>query len=218
MTDPTTFWKVASTFPANKEDVYPEHTIAQQFDSHRGKVVVEYGCGGGSDALSFLRRGCSVYACDIVPENIATTAARAAEAKLDTRLRTVFLRESAKIPIESATANVISSHGVIHHIERPAPVLDEFYRIMKPNGLLYIMFYTERLFRENETTVRELMNTHNISEQEAFGWITDGQGCPHADFYTEAAAKDLIQSAGFTYVDNYTYHKGLFQTHRAQKA
>ena len=67
------FWVSASTFPGDKEAVYPEHGIVQEFDKHTGKLVYEYGCGGGSDVMSYLRRGNKVYATDIVPDNIYLT-------------------------------------------------------------------------------------------------------------------------------------------------
>src|SRR2546429_6246154 len=69
-------WARAANFPANKETVYPEHAEVQEFDLNAGKTVLEYGCGGGADALSYLRRQCRVWYVDVVPENVQRATER----------------------------------------------------------------------------------------------------------------------------------------------
>lgn len=208
------FWKCAGTFPPDKENVYPEHVKAQEFDQHKGKVVLEYGCGGGSDTMSYLRRGCTVHACDIVPDNIRMTVARAKAEKFPAtaRLNMHWLKESAKIPVDDKTVDVASAHGVLHHIKDAVPALKEMRRTMKKGGLVYVMLYTERLFSENEATVKQLMEAHGIAKEQAFGWITDGQGCPYTIPYTEKEGREFLSSAGFKQISAYEYHNGLFRT------
>src|SRR4030067_2872760 len=74
--DPREFWKKAASYPESKEDYYPEHAAVQEFNQYTGKRVLEYGCGGGSDALSYLRRGNTVAYLDIVPSNVIVTSPR----------------------------------------------------------------------------------------------------------------------------------------------
>lgn len=217
------FWKVAATFPPNKEEVYPEHTIAQEFDSMLPDItVLEYGCGGGSDALSFLRRSCRVTAVDVQPNNVATTELRVREdtdgSVFRTRLTTHVLERSQVIPVGSASFDVISAHGVLHHIQRPIvnEVVAEFARLLKPGGWLYVMLYTVQLAMEQRETVAKLQKQHGLSYGEALGWAIDGHGCPWAEVYTSGEAATLLASGGFTVRSAYTYHGGLFCTYRAQ--
>lgn len=254
------FWRVASTFPPNKEDVYPEHAIAQEFDSlPANSLVLEYGCGGGSDALSFLRRGHRVVAVDINPNNIASTGARIRDTDAlgyHERYATWLLLKSDEIqplasamgegetgmPAASPTVNdvasrevldlaldgslkdgnlfdVASSHGVLHHIPQPlvGRVVAEVFRLLKPGGRFYAMLYTPQLERSHAGAMNDLMKKYALSPEEAFGWCTDGEGCPWAEAYSDSKARALFEGAGFEVVSVFEYHEGFFKTFRLMK-
>lgn len=209
-------WTCAAGFPPDKESVYPDHARAQQFDHHKGKTVLEYGCGGGADAMSYLRRGCYVYFADVVPWNVATASTRIAKCGLAEKARAVHLRKSSEIPLDAESVDVISSHGVLHHIEDPAPVLDEFFRILRPRGHLYVMLYTETLRARADSFVRTFVERGQLSEAEAFCWFTDGQGTPYARPYTEQEGFDFLKAGGFKPVGRpVVYNNGDFRTFKA---
>lgn len=206
-------WTRASDFSADKESVYPEHAKAQEFDLVRGKRVLEYGCGGGSDAMSYLRRGCEVTYVDIVPSNVEAAGARIAAAGLTEHAQGLVIEESDRIPVDSGTFDVVSAHGVLHHIEHPLLVLKEFFRVLKPRGVLYVMLYTESLWERGRPTIDALTRSGKMGELEAFGCFTDGDGTPYARHYTEADGKALLAEAGFKVRDEVVeYNKGDFRT------
>lgn len=211
------FWQVASTFPPDKEIVYPAHRQAQEFDKWEQATVLEYGCGGGADACSYLRRGCTVWATDIVAANVEMTTARARAAQLDGQLNAILLADSTVLPIEAASVDVASSHGVLHHIRDPRPVLREIRRVLKPAGRLYVMLYTEKLFDDLKEQTRTFAVNNKISWQEAFGWATDGPGCPWAVPYTEGQGRLLLKETGFSVTSTFDYNNGQFRTFRAIK-
>lgn len=215
------FWKLAATFPPNKEEVYPEHALAQQLDLlTRGVSVLEYGCGGGSDTLSFLRRGCLVTAVDIQPNNIATTQLRVRDdddgIAMKRRLTTHVLDHSEVIPVGDGTFDVASAHGVLHHIRRPIvdAVVKEIRRTLRKGGRFYAMLYTPRLETEHREETERLRKQHGLSYEEALGWSIDGHGCPWAEAYTEQQARELFVPAGFEIVSTFDYHDGRFRTYR----
>lgn len=210
------FWKRAGAYPADKESVYPDHAIAQELDKHTGKCVLEYGCGGGSDAMSYLRRGCYVTFVDIVPENVDATKARIGD-QWPGKWDGLALHASDIIHVEYDSYDVASSHGVLHHIEYPLPVLRELWRVLKPGGMLYVMLYTEVLRKSFEVQIAEHREKHGISEEEAFGWCTDEQGCPYARAYTPDEGWELLREAGFDRFNSFTYEKDIFRTFRAVK-
>lgn len=210
------FWKVAAGFPVDKENVYPEHGKAQEFDAIVNTSVLEYGCGGGSDTLSFLRRGNNVYFADIVPGNVAITQNRAAEAGYSSKARGILLTASDTIPLKDASVGVVSSHGVIHHIPSPSSVLIELHRVLKPRGMIYIMLYTEKLRRDLDDEVQR-WRAKGLSETEAFGHATDGDGCPYSRYYTDAEGRDLLTNCGFTVTSTFEYVNGQFRTFRGVK-
>jgi len=209
------YWKTASEFPLNKEEVYPAHSQVQEFDLHHGKCVLEYGCGSGSDTLSYLRRGNRVTALDIVPENITVVKKNAERAGFgDQILATILLQGSYPIPLQNETFDIVSSHGVLHHIVNPVPVVEEFYRILKPGGLVYVMLYTEHAARHFSAAIDQLVSTRGISMYESFGWTMDGEGTPYAKPYLEAEGYDLLESVGFKITKTTLFNNDFFRTYK----
>jgi SAM-dependent methyltransferase len=210
-------WKRAASFPTSKEDYYPEHAKVQEFDAHVGKRVLEYGCGGGSDTVSFVRRGNSVTYADVVPMNVEATFRRLTALKYDgvTEGRTLLV--GAPLPFADASFDVISAHGVLHHIPDPLPMLREMRRVLKPGGLLYVMLYTEGYFKELQPRIAQLQRDKHLSFEEAAGWCTDAEGVPWSMFYTENQGRVLLESAGFRVLQAPLWNKGCFRTFKAEK-
>jgi SAM-dependent methyltransferase len=201
------FWVSASTFPGDKEKVYPDHGVVQEFDKHHGKQVYEYGFGGGSDVMSYLRRGNYVTATDIVPENIKVATERIYKAGFDdSQFSLILLEDSYPIPLPDNHLDIASSHGVLHHILDPKPVIEEIHRILKPDGLFYCMLYTEVMedYFNEMGMISGFMQRHGIDYNEAFGYCTDGVGTPYSRSYTPEQAIELICPIGFV-LEDYTY-------------
>ncbi len=214
-------WCRAANFPADKENVYADHAAVQEFSLHAGKRVLEYGCGGGSDALSYLRRGCTVWYVDIVPSNVEATRRRIQEASVAPngyieRAFAVTIQASDEIPVASEDFDIVNAHGVLHHIEDPRPVLETFHRILRPGGLLYVMLYTEHLWDYHYNDAMRLVEMEKCeSIFEAFGWCTDDTGTPYAKPYTEATGRELIEGVGFRVLSAKTYNQDWFRTFKA---
>lgn len=187
---------------------------------HMDQDVLEYGCGGGSDAMSWLRRGNRVTYADVVPFNVETAGQRITAAGLRDRAMSLLLADSAPIPLDDAHYDVISSHGVLHHIaseEMRDKVMGEFYRVMRPGGTLYVMLYTEHLRDRLDVKVTNLMMFKGLREEEAFCWLTDEPGCPYAIPYTEEQGWAYIEKAGFKRVTSMLYNNNDFRTFIAVK-
>ncbi len=210
-------WRLASRFPLDKEAYYPEHGGVQEFDHHTGKRCFDYGCGGGPDTVSFLRRGNEVWYGDIVPENLQITTDRITARGFGTRAHAVFLQDSAPIPIESDSLDLVSAHGVLHHIETPAPVVEEFYRVLSPGGLCYIMLHSEMLWERLLPEVRRRVVSGAYKNMEAaFCSLTD-YGAPYARAYTDAEGRQLLEDAGFAVETSRVWNKSDFRTFKARK-
>ena len=214
-------WQSAGSYPFDKEAYYPEHAEVQEFGLYSGRAVLEYGCGGGSDARSYAVRGALVTACDIVPENLAVAASRFGEiVQPDEKFvmpSFVHLAASSPLPFESESFDVITSHGVVHHIVEPDPVMAEFTRVLVPGGVCYLMLYTEGLWDNFAKQIKCLVAKHGVTEREAFAWCTDGAGAPYARPYTEAEGQDLLARAGLKTEKVTTWNHGLFRTFKARK-
>ena len=168
--------------------------------------------------MSYLRRGCRVVLADIVPGNVERAMTRIRESGLSDKALGVVLEQSDVLPlIPDGQFDVVSSHGVLHHIREPLSILQEFFRVMKGGGNLYVMLYTETLRAEMDAPVRELCMQHGITPDEAFGWCVDGRGCPYARRYTDEEGRAFLKEAGFIVRDSYETNGGRFRTFRAIK-
>lgn len=211
-------WQVASTFPLTKEQVYPELAEVQEFDEHHGKEVMEYGCGAGSDSLSYLRRGNFVTCCDIVPGNLYAARVNIEKDGFLKNAEFQLLEDSYPLPFEDNTFDLINSNGVIHHIPEGAKVIEEFHRVLKPDGLCYIMLYTEMLWDRFADIIKKFQEEAGAKDEfEAFCWCTDGKGTPYARKYTEAEGVELLEKAGFKVLKTQVYNKDDFREYKAVK-
>lgn len=207
-------WARAAEFPASKEASYPRgedgspgHADAQEFEAQRGKRVLEYGCGGGSDTLSYLRRGCDVTYVDIVPGNVEATAAYVASEGYTARAKGIVIEESDRIQMPSGIYEVASAHGVLHHIPRADLVLRELRRLLKPGGLLFAMLYTEHLEARFAEQIAKTVEIAGVSREEAACWCYDGHGTPWARTYTAQEGEALINRCGFKLLDTREYNR-----------
>lgn len=214
-------WKRAADFPPNKEFVYPEHAKVQEFVMNSQKRVLEYGCGGGADTLSYLRRLCHVWYVDVVPENIQRTTERAIQAGKKDHAFGLLLQDSAPIPLGGNYFDVVNCHGVLHHIADPemvTRVLAEFFRVLKSGGALYLMLYSEIMYAHFRPTIHALLAQKRCTtDEEAFGWCSDGEGVPYARYYTEPEGTFLLKAAGFTSISSVLYNQKFFRTFKAVK-
>lgn len=212
-------WECASEFPPDKEAVYLEHGKVQEFDLIHNQKIYEYGCGGGSDVMSYLRRDNFVTATDIVPKNIeiATNRIQTLLPEKIGNANLVLLQDSYPLPFDDNSFDVVSSHGVLHHLKEPNGVMKELYRVCKPGGSIYIMVYTDLLWQHHLPMIQQLMSTRGIDQYEAFSWCTDGEGTPYSRCYTAVEACDFVESVGFTVVDFNYWLQDLFITVKGTK-
>lgn len=103
--------------------------------------VVDFGCGYGLFAVAAAARTRGlVYAIDLEPEMIAATAGKANSLGL-VNLRTIlrdFVAAGTGLPDGSVTYAMLFN---ILHAERPLSLLQEAYRVLKPNGKVGFMHW-----------------------------------------------------------------------------
>lgn len=214
------FWGKASDFPPDKESVYPDHAAAHEFDEQAKGKVLEYGCGGGSDTVSLLRRGAQVTFVDISPRNMETTRERLRRDFNDYNAAGVLvkrhfgftLEQSEDLPFDDCLFDSINCHGVLHHIpeETMHKVIDSMFRVLRPGGCLYAMLYTEHLRQVCDRSIQTMMRDSGYTEEQALSMNTDGGGI--ARWYTEETGRALFEQHGFEFVKANTYNNGDFRT------
>lgn len=113
-------------------------TVAQ-FGAFEGKDLLEIGCGIGTDGVEFAKRGARYFGIDLTPNSIRLARERFALFNVAGRFEVANAEE--RIPYGDETFDHIYSFGVIHHSPRTQAIVNEMYRVLRPNGTFTVMVY-----------------------------------------------------------------------------
>jgi len=105
-----------------------------------GQVVADYGCGPGGLAVELARRvGPSgrVLAVDINRDFLARTRALCDEQGLGDRVDARQM-EGERIPVDDADVDRVVCKNVLEYVPDPEATVREFYRIVKPGGIVHV--------------------------------------------------------------------------------
>jgi len=118
-----------------------------------GHHLLDLGCGFGRHAFEALRRGAHVTACDMaVPElsevrNIAGAMYDGDEVPAGVTT-TLANGDATRLPFADASFDRIIASEVMEHVPNDIDALNEFYRVLKPGGVVAVTvptFLPERI-------------------------------------------------------------------------
>ena len=120
---------------------FPKKTIPKLLDHIRDKVVLDYGCGPGYQAVAMAREGAkSVVGIDIIQAWLDSGRALAAENKCDDRVSfseaKSFLGDSSK----RGKFDVVLCCGSFEHFEDSAKELANMKSLTRPGGRILVTF------------------------------------------------------------------------------
>jgi SAM-dependent methyltransferase len=102
-----------------------------------GGRVLDYGCGRGEAVALGLALGVDIWGADAYSgaySFFATSIVREAQARIG------LIDSAGHAPYPDAHFDLIFSNQVIEHVEEPAPVIADIYRLLKPGGVLIAVF------------------------------------------------------------------------------
>ncbi len=98
----------------------------------RGKVVLDLGCGDGSNAIRLAQHGAQVYAVDLSAGMVATARQKAEQAGLAGQVYTQQM-SAEYLGFADASFDYVFGHSVLHHTDL-AISRREIARILRPGG------------------------------------------------------------------------------------
>jgi ubiquinone/menaquinone biosynthesis C-methylase UbiE len=113
-------------------------TVAK-FEAYKGKAMLEIGCSIATDGLEFAKRGANYTGADLTPD--AIELARERFGLFGVPGKFVVANAEEKLPFPDETFDHAYSFGVIHHSPKPARIVAEIHRVLKPGGTITIMLY-----------------------------------------------------------------------------
>lgn len=99
-------------------------------DDLAGRTVLDLGCGGGLLSKPLVEAGARVLGCDLSLGSLAQARKH---------VKGVFVNADVlRTPFASACADLVLLADVLEHLERPAEVLREAARLLRPGGLVFV--------------------------------------------------------------------------------
>jgi ubiquinone/menaquinone biosynthesis C-methylase UbiE len=99
----------------------------------KGSTILDAGCGDGFGSLLLAESSYHVTGIDIAEKMID----RAKETRIHSNLH--FEKgDLTKLPLEKSSKDAIMAINSIEWVEQPLDVLDEFHKVLKPGGKLFL--------------------------------------------------------------------------------
>ena len=114
-------------------------------DRTRDKDVLDYGCGVGLEALQYAKNGNRVTVADIAVDN--TLLAERVLGLEGHKCQRRLIHQRAPFIDTQERFDVIHCCGVLHHIPNAVEVVEFMSGLLRPNGELRLMVYSDRAWR-----------------------------------------------------------------------
>ena len=145
-----------------------------QIKNFKNKNVLEVGCGIGTMASYFAKKGTNYTGIDLSDKSIIITKKRFEAFKLKGNIFQANCEELSKYFIKGKKFDLIFSFGVIHHTPNISKAISEMKKLMNKNSILKIMIYSKNSYKNfliNESLERyerkdnvPIANTYSIED------------------------------------------------------
>ena len=132
-----------NSFLSLRRDIYWRKALARAVRLNGRSVVLDVAIGTAEVALEICRHHpqASVVGVDFSPAMLAVGKRKIVAHGMADRI-TVSAGDGRWLPVRSASVDAVTISFGIRNIEERHLVLDEFYRVLKPGGQLFIMEFS----------------------------------------------------------------------------
>jgi SAM-dependent methyltransferase len=108
------------------------------FSAHRGRAVLDVGCGAAVDLARFARAGAVVTGVDLTASAIGLAQANFAQQGLHGAFQ---VADGERLPFPDESFDLVFAHGVVQYTASPRRLVDECRRVLKPGGEAIFQVY-----------------------------------------------------------------------------
>ena len=109
------------------------------FEAHRGRDVLDVGCGAGVEVVRWARGGARVTGVDIAESAATLTRGNLAQQDLHA---CVAVADGEALPFPDSSFDFVYAHGVVQYTTDDRRLVDECYRVLRPGGMAAILEFT----------------------------------------------------------------------------
>ncbi|MDP2905987.1 MAG: methyltransferase domain-containing protein [Candidatus Omnitrophota bacterium] len=172
-------------------------------DWFAGKTCLDAGCGSGVASYSFSK----IDKTKVIAFDIGYECLKIARKNLEPLNNCALVQSSVeRVPFKDGAFDFINCNGVLHHIPDINKALSEFFRVLKPQGLLFIGVYGRGgLMNEHKINfyrlfsrlvpyylLRKLLFVRNKNE-----WL-DNLCVPIRNAFSEQEIRRMLSRSGFS--------------------
>ena len=170
------------------EKVIVDDIMGSHFDNNfskyflKGSSILDVGCGPGFWVRQFCRMGLQVSACDI-----STTAVNLTKKSLKIFGLNADVKEgnAENLSYDDESFDLINCQGVIHHTPNTEKCISEFYRVLKPGGLVCFSVYYRNFILRHKSMIKIIANL--------FGKLIVLRGRGRQDLLKQIDAHEIVR-------------------------
>ena len=174
--------------------------IYSLIDFNNLETILDIGCGDGYDLIEIGKHAndnTSLMGLDFMEESIEK-----AKLKTDTDSRFSFKSHDITrgIPFKDEHFDVVFSNNMLECIKDKDALIEEFYRVLKPNGQIVCAHFdwdSQLIDGMNKNLVRKIVQTYNDWQQD---WMADIDSWMGRRLWRTFNATGLFEGNIYTYV------------------
>lgn len=117
-------------------------------------TALDFGCGSGNLTRHLIELGVSTIAADVSPDFLRAVEKRFAATEM---VRTVELNGTDLSNVPDAHVDLVATYSVLHHVPDYLPIVEEFCRVTKPGGVIYIDHEVTEMYYERPPVYAEFL-------------------------------------------------------------
>jgi ubiquinone/menaquinone biosynthesis C-methylase UbiE len=170
------------------------------FQSAKGKAILEIGVGAGADFYNWCEQARHATGVDLTDAAIALTRERLELNQVPPEKYALRRADAENLPFANDSFDLVYSWGVLHHTPDTARAFREACRVLKPGGTLKAMIYHTPCWGGLMLYLRYGLarGRFNMTMKEA---IFNHLESPGTKSYTLPEARCLLAEAGFSDIE-----------------
>jgi ubiquinone/menaquinone biosynthesis C-methylase UbiE len=190
----------------SKEEDKNEEIPSEIFDTassvlKKGNKILDVGCGDGHFAFLVKDKFNEIYGAEIAKEAALIARKR--------NVSTSVMDLNSSLSYNDNTFDAVSCLDVVEHLLDPGFLIEEIYRVLRPDGQLVLTTPNIRNFRNLYTLI--FRGIFPQTSPDTFVW-----GGGHLHFFTREDIKNIFKKAGFNRI-RFSINQGQFLLSKKRK-